>query len=121
VPVSKLDWRMVPEARARPNVVAMPKPGREADGSFAARAEPLEAQAFIAELAIEALVRAVLPRVAWIDERCLEVALHYPLQGRVGYEFANSSASGNNCLLPALRRPRQPSSIRTRGNAGDLY
>ena len=34
-----------------------------------AASEPFQAQAFVATLVIEALVRRILPRLAWIDLR----------------------------------------------------
>lgn len=50
----------------RPHVIVMAPPDFDEDTSFGAAAEPFHAQAFIAELAVEALVIAVLPRLAGI-------------------------------------------------------
>ena len=50
------------------DLVVVIAPGFDQHGSFAARAEPLDRQALVAELAIEDLVGAVLPRLASIVE-----------------------------------------------------
>ena len=75
VTASKLDRRMVLEARMRANVVVMLAPSFNDDDRYAARTEPLDAQAFVAEFAVEALVGPVLPRLFRIDERRLDALL----------------------------------------------
>ncbi|CFT65394.1 Uncharacterised protein [Burkholderia pseudomallei] len=54
---------------------------------FRARSKPFKAQAFISELAVEALVRAVLPRLAGIAKRHVHAVLCSPLQGGPRYEL----------------------------------
>jgi hypothetical protein len=45
----------------RPHRVVVPTPSLDDDLRLGARAEPFEAEALVAELAVEALVDAVLP------------------------------------------------------------
>ncbi len=49
--------------------------------------EPLQAQALVAELAVEALVGTVLPRLARIDVRGVDVRRQQPAQDRAGDEL----------------------------------
>ena len=49
--------------------------------------EPLHAQALIAELPVEGFVVAVLPGLAWIDVRGINVRLGEPLQNSSRYEL----------------------------------
>ncbi len=49
--------------------------------------EPLHGQAFVAELAVEAFVRAVLPRLAGIDQRRLDTFFAGPFEQRRTDEF----------------------------------
>jgi len=49
------------------------------DFGFQPIAEPFERQAFVAELTVEALRRAVLPRFAWIIQGRLDLVLRGPL------------------------------------------
>ena len=48
--------------------IVMDAPGLDEDSCFAPRAEPLDTQALVAELAVKALVGAVLPRLARLVE-----------------------------------------------------
>ena len=48
----------------RPDFVVM----LDDDFCFSARAEPFEAEAFVAELAVEALGDAILPRLTGLDQ-----------------------------------------------------
>jgi len=79
--------RAVVETRMRPYVIVMAPPDFDEDSSFGAAAEPFHAQAFVAELAVEALVVAVLPRLAWIDQRGVDLRLGEPLQDRLAHEL----------------------------------
>lgn len=54
---------------------------------FRASSKPLKARAFVPELAVEAFVRAVLPRLARIVERHLHAVLRGPLQDSPRHEF----------------------------------
>ena len=64
----------------RANVVVALAPSLEDDNRFATGGEPLDAQALIAEFAVEALVAPILPGPPRIDERRLDVLLDDPLQ-----------------------------------------
>lgn len=52
------------QAAVRPDLVVVLTPGLDDDLGLATRAEPLDGQALVAKLAVEALVGAVLPRLA---------------------------------------------------------
>ena len=71
----------------RPHLVVVPAPGLDDGPGLGSRAEPFEAQALVAELAVEALRRTVLPRLARIDQRGLDALLDDPLQERAGDEL----------------------------------
>ena len=75
--------RAVVEARMRAHVVVMPTPDLDEDARFSAAAEPFHAQALVAELAVEALVVAVLPWLAGIDESRIDVGGAEPFQNRL--------------------------------------
>ena len=53
--------------------VEVPPPRFDNHLGLAAAAEPLDAEAFVTELAVEGLVGAVLPRLAGIDDGGLNV------------------------------------------------
>ncbi len=61
-------------------------PSVDDDLRFAARAEPFDAQAFVAQLAVETL-GTVLPRFAGIDQRHLDVRLDDPPEDRLADEL----------------------------------
>jgi len=50
-------------------------------------AEPLHVQALVAQLTVKTLCRAVLPGLAWVDQRCLDALIHNPLQQGMRDEF----------------------------------
>jgi len=56
----------------RPHLVVVAAPRFDDDLRLGPRAEPFEAQALVAELAVEALARAVLPRLARVDQGGLD-------------------------------------------------
>ena len=53
--------------------------GLDDDLRFVTKPEPLEVQALVSELPVEALVCAVLPRPARIDERRVDLVLREPI------------------------------------------
>jgi hypothetical protein len=57
----------------RPDLVVVPPPCLDEDLGLGSAAEPLDAQALVAELVVKALVGAILPRLAWIDGRGVDV------------------------------------------------
>ena len=65
--------------------VVMPAPRLNENAGFAATAEPLEAQTFFPEFAIEGFVRAILPRLARIDHRGVDAVFGEPLQNRLAH------------------------------------
>jgi hypothetical protein len=72
----------IAEARMRANLVVVAPPGLDHDLGLGARQEPFEAQALVAELAVEALADAVLPGLAGVDQRRLDTLIGHPLQQR---------------------------------------
>src|SRR6476619_3018816 len=77
----------VGEARMWTHRVEVPPPRFDNHLGLAAAAEPLDAEAFVTELAVEGLVGAVLPRLAGIDDGGLNVRFGKPLQDRVTHEL----------------------------------
>ena len=65
----ELVGREVSEARVRPHVIVMPPPRFDDHLRLGARSKPFEAQALVAELAVEAFRDAILPRLAGLDQR----------------------------------------------------
>src|ERR1700693_4543326 len=64
----KLLRRQIAEARMRTHLVIMPPPGLDDHPRLGAGTEPFEAEAFVAELAIEALYDAILPGLPRLDQ-----------------------------------------------------
>jgi hypothetical protein len=62
-------------------------PTLDDDLGFSARAEPFEAQAFVAELAVEALGDAILPGLTGLDQRSADGLGGDPGQQRLGNEL----------------------------------
>src|SRR6516225_6288717 len=72
--------RQIRQARVRSHFVEMALPRFDDDLGLGSRAEPFEAEAFIAELAVETLGDAILPRLAWIDQCGADAFAHDPAQ-----------------------------------------
>ena len=83
----ELDRGQVVQAAVRAHGVVVVPSGLDHDLGFGARAEPLQAQALVAELAIEALVVGVLPWLARVDQRRGDAALGDPLEDRAADEL----------------------------------
>jgi hypothetical protein len=64
----ELVGREISEARVRPHVVVVPPPRFNDHLRLGARTKPFEAQALVAELAVEAFRDAILPRLARLDQ-----------------------------------------------------
>ena len=79
--------RAVCKAGMRSDLVVVPAPGLDDHPCFVARAEPFQTEAFIAQFPVEALVGAVLPRLARIDQRRLDVRFNDPGQDRLADEL----------------------------------
>src|SRR4029434_2158877 len=70
--------------------VVMSAPRLNENARFATTAEPLEAQTFVTQFAIEGFVRAVLPRLARIDHRGVDAIFGEPLQNRLAHELGTT-------------------------------
>ncbi len=68
-------------------MVVVPAPPLQHDLGFAQRVEDLAVQQLVPQLAVEALVVAVLPGTARLDEERLHAHLRQPLPHRLGREF----------------------------------
>ena len=80
-------WRQIAEARVRSHLVVVPAPGLDRHLGLGAQAKPFQAQALVAELAVEALVGAFLPGSARIDQRRVGALIDGPRQQRAGDEL----------------------------------
>ena len=67
----------------RSNVIEVTTPAFDDDAAFDSVAKPLDRQAFVAELSIEAFIGAVLPWFARIDQRSFDVLVGEPFENRV--------------------------------------
>ena len=76
----ELEGGRVADARVGTYGVVMLPPRFDDDVGFAARSEPLEAEALISKAAVERFVRAVLPRLTGIDDGRLDARVEQPLQ-----------------------------------------
>src|SRR5690242_17044359 len=86
----ELDRGQVADARVRPDGVVVLAPGFDDDLRFASRIESLEAQALVAKPAVERFAGAVLPRLARIDDGCLDAGVGQPLKDRATYELGTA-------------------------------
>ncbi len=71
----------------RPHFIEVPAPVLDHHLCFGPRAEPFEGQALVAEFAVEALRRPILPRLARIDQCRLDALIEDPFQQRAGDEL----------------------------------
>ena len=88
----------------RPHVIVMAPPDFDEDARFGAAAKPFHAQALVAELAVEALVVAVLPRLAGIDQGGVDLRFGEPFQDRLAHELGPLSERRNAGAPCALIR-----------------
>src|SRR5271166_5974956 len=79
--------RQVAKARMRPHFVIVLPPRLDHRLRLGPRPEPFEAQAFVAELAVEAFYRSILPGLARIDQRSFDALVHDPFQESAGDKF----------------------------------
>lgn len=73
----------VVQAAVGPHGVVVATPSLDDDGRFSARPEPFERQAFVSELAIEALVGTVLPGLAGVTQGRSDAGLRDPFKDGV--------------------------------------
>ncbi len=71
----------------RTDLVVMGHPLLDHNLGFESVSEPLDRQAFIAELSVEALGGSVLPGLAWIDQGCFDLVLRGPPQKGRSHEL----------------------------------
>ena len=86
----------------RPYFVVVPSPTLDDDLCFGTRAEPFEAEALVAEFAVEAFRDAILPRLARLDQRGADAVCDDPRQQRLRYElWAVIAAQKGRCAALA--------------------
>src|ERR1039457_781232 len=85
--LAELGGGAVLETRMWPYGIVMPTPDFDQDARFDAVAKPLHVQTLVAEFAVEALVVAILPRLARIDQGGVDLGLGEPQQDPVANEF----------------------------------
>ena len=83
----ELAGRQVVEAHVGSDGVVVMSPGFDQDLGLGAGAKPLDAQAFVAELAVERLAGSVLPRLAGIDEGGVDPVVGKPPEDGRADEF----------------------------------
>src|SRR5205823_13908159 len=83
----ELVGREVTEARMRAHFVVVLPPRFDDHLGLGARTEPLEAQALVAKLTVEAFRDAILPRLSGLDQRRADALGSNPGQQRLGDEF----------------------------------
>jgi hypothetical protein len=88
-------------------LVAMPSPRLDQDLRIHQVPEPLHAQAFVPELAVEAFIGAVLPRLARIDMSNVDALGKNPLQYRSGNKFRPVVRSHHPRCTVNAHQPRQ--------------
>lgn len=90
----------------RAHLVEMAPPGLDHDLRFRPRAKPFQGQALVAEFAVEALGRAVLPGLARLDQRRLDALVQHPFESHSGAENGaarfRALASGTSRWFPDM-------------------
>ena len=71
----------------RSHFIVVATPDFDHDARFRTVAKPFHTQAFVAELAVEAFVGAVLPRFAGVDQRRIDLRPSEPFKDGVAYEL----------------------------------
>ena len=82
------------------------------------RSEPFHAQALVAKAAVEALVGAVLPGFAWVDERSLDTFARHPAQERARDELGTIVAAQVVRSATEAHEARQHLDDASRANSG---
>src|ERR1700682_4661557 len=67
--------------------VVVPAPVFDDDLGLGSGTEPFEAQTFIAKLAVEAFVDAILPGLAGFDQRRVDALIYNPFEQRTRHEL----------------------------------
>src|SRR5580693_5520976 len=79
--------REIAEARVWTHLVVVAPPSLDDHLRLGTRTKPFEVQALVAELAVEALRDATLPRLAWLDQCRADALSDDPGQQRLGHEL----------------------------------
>jgi len=66
----------------RSDLVVVTPPALDYDLRINSIAKPLHRRALVAEFPVEGLVRPVLPRLPWFDQRRFDLLLSEPLENR---------------------------------------
>ncbi len=85
--------RQIAQARMRSHLVIVAPPVLDHDLRFRPRAKPFHAQALVAEFVVEAFGRAILPGLAWLDQRRLDGLCPIQILPRSWRSHARSSSS----------------------------
>ena len=91
----------------RPHGVIVLTPTLDDNFCFGARAEPFEAEAFVAEFAVEALGDAIPPGLAGLDQRGANALRGDPGQERLGNELRTVVAAQENRRAALADQARQ--------------
>jgi len=106
---SKLNRRQVAQCAVRPSVVIELTPRLDYSPRFAQIAEPLQIQALITQLAIEALHEIVVPRFAGRDETRVYTAITQPLHDPAGGELGPGADRAQQPYIRSTPAPTGPS------------
>lgn len=108
------DRGQVVQASVRSDSVVVLAPGLDQDARLAAGVEPFGIQALVAQAAVEALVGAVLPRIAGLDMHGLDPVPGDPLQDRQRHELGAVVAADERRCAAFAHQPGQDLSLTRR-------
>lgn len=104
---AEFDRGQVVQAAVRPDCVVVLSPGLDQDARLASGSEPFGVQALVAQAAVEALVRTVLPGLSGFDVDCLDPVLGDPLQDRQRHELGAVVAAHERRGAAFAHQPRE--------------
>lgn len=117
----ELQGRQVVQAHMRPDGVVILPPSLDDDLGLSAGAEPLDAQALIAELAVEGFARAVLPRLAGVDQGGIDAVLCQPPEdGRADELGAIIGSQERRCAMQRDQASKDIDDAAGADAAGDI-
>src|SRR5262245_57967309 len=99
--------REIAEARMWAHVVVVTTPSLDDHLGLGTRTKPFEAQTLVAELAVETLRDAILPRLAGLDQRCADTLRDDPGQQGFGHELRSVVAAQERRRAPCAHQARQ--------------
>src|SRR5512134_183653 len=109
--------RQIAETGMRPHLVVVLPPRLDHDLGFCARSEPLQRQALVAELPVEALRRAILPGLARINQRRLDALPDDPFEQSTRDKFRAVVGPEAQRRAPLRHEPGEHLDHATRSNA----